>query len=178
MTSLLTLLQNRRSTRKYTSEKVSQEKIDMLLKAALMSPASKSSNPWEFIVVTNPETMLALSQSKPHGATFSKSAPLAIVVCADPQKSDVWVEDTSIASIYLQLMAEELGLGSCWVQIHKRKHESGIFASDYIKTLLSIPQEYEVESFITIGYKEEERKPFDFEKALVSRIHKETFGGN
>jgi len=140
-----------------------------------MSPASKRSNPWEFIFIENKETLEKLSECKPHGAAFLKSAALAIVILADPLKSDVWVEDTSIASIYLQLAAEDMGLGSCWIQIHKRLHSSGISASDYIKDLLKIPLEYEVESIIAIGYKDEIRQEFDLNKAQIDRIHKEIF---
>jgi len=161
MESFLQLTQQRRSIRKYSDRAISQEIKEQIMQIALMSPASKRSNPWEFIFVENKDMLLHLSQCKPHGATFIKDAPLAVVVIADPSKSDVWVEDTSIASIYLQLAAEDLGLGSCWVQVHKRFHASGELASDYVKNVLQIPAEYEVESVISIGYKAEEKQSFD-----------------
>ena len=37
--------------RKFTDEELSQDQVVTLLKAALMSPSSKRSNPWQFIVV-------------------------------------------------------------------------------------------------------------------------------
>lgn len=175
MNTFFSLIQRRRSIRKYKSEPISVDLKKKLQEVALMSPASKRSNPWEFIFIENKETLEKLSECKPHGAAFLKSAALAIVVIADPNKSDVWVEDTSIASIYLQLAAEDMGLGSCWIQIHKRLHSSGILASDFIKNLLNIPLEYEVESIISIGYKDEERKEFDLTKAQYERIHNEIF---
>ena len=49
-----------------------------------------------------------------------KNAPLGVVVCADSSKCDVWVEDASIATIFLHLAATSMGLGSCWLQIRKR----------------------------------------------------------
>ena len=65
--------------------------------------------------------MLAkLSVCKPAGAAFLKDCALAVVVLANVMESDVWVEDASIASIYMQLQAEDLGLGSCWCQIRIR----------------------------------------------------------
>jgi len=175
MNSFLSLAQNRRSTRKFKSNSIPAIILEQLLSTVLMSPASKRSNPWEFIVVDNAETKEILSQAKPHGGSFIKHAPIAIVVAADPEKSDVWVEDTSIASIYLQLAAEDLGLGSCWVQIHKRTHEDGSLASDFIKEKLGLPKTFEVESIIAIGYKDEDKKPFDTERSLFERVHLNKF---
>lgn len=175
MQSFLSLAQARRSTRKFTSQEVSESIKKQLIQAALLAPASKRSNPWEFICVDNSELLQKLAKAKPHGGAFLAECPLAIVVIADSQKSDVWVEDTSIASIYIQLAAEDLGLGSCWVQIRKREHESGILAAEYVKEILGIPQQYDVESIIAIGYKAAERKPADLESLLYERIHKNEF---
>ncbi|MBW2367707.1 MAG: nitroreductase family protein, partial [Deltaproteobacteria bacterium] len=110
----LSLIQNRRSIRRFEEKPVENEKVEQLLEAGLRSPSGKGSNPWEFIVVDDPSLLEKLSRSKPHGAAFLKGAPLAIVVCGDPEKSDVWVENTSIASIMIHLMATDMGLGSCW----------------------------------------------------------------
>ena len=73
-----------------------------------------------------------LAKSKQHGSEFLKNAPLAIVICADSTKSDVWVEDCSIAAIIIQLTALSLGLGSCWAQIRDRQHDYEITAEGYI----------------------------------------------
>ena len=43
-------------------------------------------------------------------------ADSAVVVIADPEKTDVWTEDCSIAMAYMHLAADSLGLGSCWIQ--------------------------------------------------------------
>ncbi len=178
MKSFLSLAQARRSTRKFTEDAIPQETLQKILQGALLSPASKRSNPWEFIVVDDKELLLQLSTAKPHSGTFIKDCATAIVVCADTQKSDVWVEDTSIASIFIQLTAEDLGLGSCWVQIRKREHESGEMASEHIKKLLQIPEHYEVASIIAIGYKADERKPADLEKLMYDKIHTNTFSAS
>ncbi len=75
---MLELLQKRRSIRQFTDQKVEQEKVDILLEAALRSPTSKNSRPWEFIVVNTPELMEKLSTAKEYGAAFAKHAPLAL----------------------------------------------------------------------------------------------------
>lgn len=175
MESFFTLAQTRRSTRKYKADTIPNEIIEKLQHVVLMSPASKRSNPWEFIFVQDTELLHALSECKPHGASFVKEAPLAVVVIADSAKSDVWVEDTSIASIYLQLAAEDMGLGSCWVQVRNRTHANGHMASEVVKALLQIPNNYEVESIITIGYKDEQRSQFDIEKLQYNKLHTNVF---
>ena len=96
--------------RKFTEEELTQEEVVALLKAALMSPSSKRSNCWQFIVVDDKETLDKLSRCKETGASFLKDAPLAVVVLADPLASDVWIEDAAVASLMIQLQAEDLGL--------------------------------------------------------------------
>jgi len=111
---MIELLRKRRSIRKFLPEKVTPEHIDIIIEAALRAPSSRGINPWEFILVDDPEKLSKLATSKQHGSEFLENAPLAIVVCADSTKSDVWVEDCSIAAIIIQLTAWSLGLGSCW----------------------------------------------------------------
>lgn len=172
---LLELLKRRRSIRKFTDQSVEQEKIDILVEAMLRSPSSRSLNPWEFVVVQDKETIETLSQAKPHGATFMKGAPLAIAVCADPAKCDVWVEDCSIASLLLHLAATDLGLGSCWVQIRLREHDQTQMASDHVAKLLGLPEGMEVEAIIAIGYPAEEKQGHPVESLLMERVHRERY---
>lgn len=150
------LLRSRRSIRRFQDRRVEKEKIDILIEAMLRSPSSRGLNPWEFVVVTGKESLDRLSQAKPHGASFLKNAPLAIAVCADPEKCDVWVEDCSIASIILHLAAADLGLGSCWVQIRMREHDVHQTAKDYVADILGLKQGMVVEAIIAIGYPAEQ----------------------
>lgn len=150
------LLRVRRSIRRFQDLPVEKEKRDLLLEAMLRAPSSRSLNPWEFVVVTEKETLVQLSQAKPHGASFLKNAPLAIVVCADPAMCDVWVEDCSIASILLHLAAADLGLGSCWIQIRLREHNARQTAQEYVAGILGLKEGMVVESIIAIGYPAEQ----------------------
>jgi nitroreductase len=171
----LDLLKKRRSIRRFIDKPVEQATIDLLLEAALRSPSSRSLNPWHFIVVQDRETISRLSQAKPHGATFMKNAPLAIVICAEPERCDVWIEDCSIASIHLHLMATDLGLGSCWVQIRLREHDADTSAEAYIRELLDLPKSMMVESIMAIGYPAEDKQPHPRSTLLYERIHQERF---
>jgi len=172
---MLTLLRNRRSIRKFKKPAIDNDKTDLLIEALLRSPSSRRLNPWEFIVVDNSELLQKLSQCKPHGAAFLAEAPLAIVVAADPEKCDVWIEDCSIASILVQMTAQDLGLGSCWVQIRQRKHENGESSESYVKRLLKLPDPIRVLSIIAIGIPDEYPEPHPKESLDMSKIYKNTY---
>lgn len=172
----LSLIQKRRSIRKYLEKPVEAEKIDALVEAALRSPSSRGFNPWEFVVVTDKTLLEKLSKAKPHGASFLKNAPLGIVVCADPEKCDVWVEDASIASIFIHLAAESMGLGSCWIQIRKRMHDQTTTAQAYIRDLLNIPENLNVESIVAIGYPGEKKPPHLKEELQYRKVHYDFYG--
>jgi nitroreductase len=169
------LLKNRRSKRKFTSQKIESEKVEALISAVLMSPTGKKKNHWDFIVVETSDTLEKLSECKLHGSKLIAGAPLAIVVVGDPQQSDTWVEDCSIASIILQLEAEALGLGSCWVQVRNRERNESVMSDDYVKNLLAIPAEKSVLSVIAIGYPNEIKKPFDHSDLMLEKIHREKY---
>lgn len=175
MKSFYELIKNRRSIRKYTDQQVEQEKIDSILRSALMSPASKRTNGWEFVVVRERETLQRLSSCRELGSKFVAEAPMAIVVCASPDKSDVWFEDASIAALIIQLAAADLDLGSCWVQVYNRMHSDNESAGEYIRSILNIPDNLEVLNIVTLGYKNEERKPYDEEKLSYEKIHYNVF---
>jgi nitroreductase len=172
---MIDIFRKRRTIRKYTSRPVDVEDRKILQEALLRSPSSKNINPWEFIFVDEHETIEKLKDCKPHGAAPLKTAPLAVVVCADETKNDVWIEDCSIASILLQLTAQSLNLGSCWIQIRNRMHSESVSSEEYIRGLLNIPEQYRIVSIITIGYPETPRpgKPSEelqYEKIRINRF--------
>jgi len=167
---MIELLRKRRSIRKYTGKNIEPEKIELLKEAVLRSPSSRNFDPWEFIFVDDKEVLKQLALSKPHGAKFLEYAALGIVVCADEQQSDVWVEDCSIASILVQMAALSIGLGSCWIQIRKRSYDEKTTSEDYIKDLLNLPGNIKVESIISIGYPVENREPVPKEELKYEKI--------
>jgi nitroreductase len=173
---LISLIQKRRSIRKFLPKPVEAEKLDLLLEAALRAPSSRGLNPWEFIVVTDHDLLERLSRTKEHGSAFLKQAPLGIVVCADPDQCDVWIEDASVASIVIQLAAESLGLGSCWIQIRERRHDGTKSAQAYAAEALQIPAKMRVESIIAIGYPDQNIPPHRKEELLYEKVHAQSYG--
>lgn len=156
---LIDLLRGRRSIRKFQNRIIEPEKVDLMMEAALRSPSSRGFNPWEFVVVNDRKIIERLSKAKPHGASFLANAPLAIAVCADLDKSDVWVEDVSIASIILHLAATDLGLGSCWIQLRKRDYDDTTTAGEYAAEILGLPAGLVVSTIMAIGYPNQQPAP-------------------
>ena len=170
------LITKRRSIRRFTANKVEEEKVELLKEAALRAPSSRGVNPWEFIFITDRDLLAKLSAAKPHGSTFLKDAPLGVVVCADPEKSDVWVEDASITTIFIELAATSLELGSCWIQIRERMHDEGQTAEAYIADQLNIPSHLKVESMIAIGYPAESKPPHSKEELQNEKVYLNQYG--
>lgn len=169
---MLDLLKARRSIRKFKRNKVEKALVDQLIQAALLSMSSKNRKPWDFIVVDDESLLHKLAASKQHGSSFLKDAPLGIVITADPEKSDVWIEDTSIAAAILHLTAASLQLGSCWIQIRKRNHNEETNAEEYIRKVLNIPENYKIEAIIAVGYPDEIKPPHDISKLDYDKVHK------
>lgn len=165
------LVRLRRSMRKFTDEPLTAEQVETLMRAALMAPSSKGKHAWHFIIVDDKEMLASLSRCKAQGADFLAGAPLAVVVVGDPQESDVWIEDASVASTVLLYEAEDLGLGACWIQVRERYTAEGEPAEEIVRRLLGIPEEFRVLSIVAVGHKGMERKPFNEERLLWERTH-------
>ncbi len=169
------LLKKRRSIRSYKKDPVEREKIDVLVRSALLSPSSRALKPWEFIVVEDRSIIQALSKAKDHGSSFLQSAPLAIVVAADSAKCDVWVEDCAIASLVIHMTAASLDLGSCWIQIRRRHHDPSQSAETYVRQILGIPDYINIEAIIAIGYPQEVKKIYDDPLLPSAKVHYNRF---
>lgn len=171
MNSFSQLITNRRSIRKFTSKPIEPEYAELILKAGLKSPSSKNSKPWHFIAIEDKDTLNKLSNCKKTSAKFISECSLAIVITVDPLLSSVWIEDASIAAIMIQLQAEDLGIGSCWVQIRERYTEYGSSSEDYIKELLNIPMQLQVITVVALGYKYQDKTPVDDDNPDWEKVH-------
>ena len=175
MTDFNELVKIRRSHRKFTDEEISPGHVQSILRAALMSPTSKSQRAWQFVVVDDKTDIEKLADAKDLGSQFMKGAPLAIVVLGDPQKNDCWVEDGSIAAVSMQYQAEELGLGSCWVQMRGRGLADGTPAEEVIRGVLDMPANLNTLCIIAVGHKADERKPQNEDNLKWENVHAEKY---
>lgn len=175
MLDMLNLLTNRRTIRKYKKQEIEKEKVDIIIKAALTSPSGRNIRPWELIIVKDKAILSKLGDSRGPASKHMEDAVLGIVIVADPNLTDIWIEDASIISTIIQITAESLALGSGWIQIRDRKHKDGQCLESYIKELLKLPKEFRVESMIAIGYANEDKSPHDLEKLPMDKIHYNTY---
>ncbi len=170
------LLKERRSIRNYTEEEIEGEKLQSIIQAALLSPTSRNSKPWQFVLVDEDELLHKLAQSKAGGSSFVAGADLAIIVAADPETSDVWIEDCAIAATNMHNMACDLGLGSCWVQIRRRNKQDGESSEEFVRELLDMPAHLRISCFLAVGHPDEDKDEYQLEDLPYNKVHYNCFG--
>jgi nitroreductase len=109
-------------------------------------------------------------------ARMLAGADAAIVVLGDEDLSDVWVEDCSIVMAHMHLMADSLGLGSCWIQGRNRDARPGqLTTENYIRSFLKFPSNYRLLAMLSLGIpavRPEARQVEDlpFDKVHINRF--------
>ena len=174
--NLLEIMKHRRSVRKYTGEKIDEDKLKQIMAAALMAPSGRAKRPWEFVVVRDKETLTKLSKAREHGAEMLAGADCAVVVFGDEAVTDMWTEDCCNAMAHMYLMASYLGVGCCWIQGRLRKTADGVLTEDYVRELLNPPANYRLEAIMSLGMPDEHPAPYDVDSLPWEKIHQETFG--
>ena len=148
--SVLDVILNRRSIRKYNDKDIPQDILEKIMEAGRQSPSAANRQPYHFIVVTNSEIKKDLPELV---SRFIKNAPVLIVGCANPKAllTGKWaVVDTTIALENMVLTASNLGIGSCWI---------GSFNEQEVKDKLQIPEKWKVVALISLGYPAENPGP-------------------
>jgi nitroreductase len=145
----------RRSIRKFEEKPVSTETITLLLQAGMAAPSAMNSQPWEFIVVTEPEGLASLRGK----LRFARhNAPAAIVVLGSPEQANnaagrlFWEQDCSAAMENMLVAAVGLGLGAVWIGIHP----VALFVRS-VREILGIPEEVTPLGMMMFGYPAEEK---------------------
>ncbi len=167
-------IMTRTSIRKYKDQPVEQEKIDIMLKAAMAAPTTVNLQPWHFIVIDDKNTLKLLSGQQPN------NAPLMIAVCGDTNKTtmpdgkgklpDFWVQDVSAATENLLLAAHAQGLGAVWTGVYPVMERVAEVAN-----VLNCPENIIPLAVVRIGYPDESPKPKD--KFKQENISYNKFGG-
>ena len=173
---MLSTMLHRRSVRQYTDAAIPQEKLDAILYAGLAAASSKNRRPWEFILVENCNTLAQLCDCRPGAANLLGKCKAAIVVAADSDMVDVWVEDCASAITQMHLMADALGVGSCWLQVRLRKAPDGVTdTQDVVRRVLGIPEKYSVMAILTLGMPADHPGAKAVSDLPMEKIHHERF---
>lgn len=165
----------RRSVRQYTGDAIPEDKLKAILCAGLAAASSKNRRPWEFVVVQDREMLGRLCSCRPGAANLLGKCKAAIVVCANAELVDVWVEDCASAITQMHLMADALGVGSCWLQVRLRKAADGRDTADVVRDALGIPERYGVMAILALGMPADHPAPRTVEDLPLEKIHHEHF---
>lgn len=152
MKSVTEAIRERRSVRRFAAEDVSDATLSKLLEAACLAPSAGNRQPWFFYVVKAPQVREDLAKAA-FGQSFLKEAPVDIVVCAEPERSAArygergallyCLQDTAAAVQNILLMADGLGLSTCWV---------GAFDEKAVSQILEIPLGRRPVAIVPVGY--------------------------
>ena len=166
----ITALKTRRSIRKYTDQPVSDELIRDIIELGMYAPSAGNAQPWHFIVIRNRQTLDAIPDIHPYAA-MTKSATVAILVCADPSLEKYkgrWMLDCSAAAQNILLGAHSKGLGAVWVGIYPEEERM-----EGMKKLLRLPDQIIPLALIPIGYPAVQASQPD--RWNSERVHNETW---
>ena len=152
------LIMGRRSIRRFEPRDVPEEVLEQVLRGVQWAPSWANTQCWEIIAVRTPSMKESLQGTLAKGNPASKAmveAPVVLVICGKLQSSgyykgqvttkfgDWFMFDLGLATQNLCLMAHCLGLGTVIV---------GLFDHDKVKSLLGVPDGYEVVAMVPLGY--------------------------
>ncbi len=161
-------IMTRRSVRRYTTEPVTETQLDVLLRAAMRAPSACNQQPWHFVVVTDAELLRRIPEVNPY-AGMARSAPAAIVVCADPKLQQMcpgfWPQDCAAAIENLLLAAHASGLGAVWTAVHPDASRE-----QRCREIFGIPEDVVPVGTVVLGHPAETPAPLDTYQA--DRIHR------
>lgn len=153
-------IHNRKSVRQYTSEPVSEEQVETLLRAAMAAPSAVNFQPWRFVVLNDREQLDTLAEHLPY-AKMLRQAPLAIVVCGETlwmggNENPFWAQDCSAATQNLLLAAEAIGLGAVWTAAYPDSERCSA-----ISKALGLPSTVQPLCVVPVGHPAGEDQPKD-----------------
>lgn len=160
-------LMTRRSIRRFREEPVPAETVDRLLDALFHAPSAADARPWQFCVIDRRDLLDRLSAAMPK-CEMLDSAPLAILVCAEPAREKIpgfWPQDCAAATENLLLAAHGLGLGAVWIGLHPVADRERA-----VRDLLSVPPGLAPFALVAIGLAAE--RPAPENRRDPSRVHR------
>lgn len=138
---LLEFLKSRRSIRNFQEKEIPDIELKMILEAGRWAPSGSNKQPWEFIIIKNKDILKKISVTAIYGK-FIKNVSVAIAIVGKISENPNWyIQDTTLASMNMMLMAFALNIGTCWIgsmDREKVKEWLGLGTDDYLLTLLPL----------------------------------------
>lgn len=145
------VIRERTATRKYKSEQIPQEKLDLILEAGRLAPTAKNLQPQKILVVQSQKGLEKIDKISP--CRFG--APTVLVVCSD--KSVAWTKknyssyetDACIVATHMMLEATNVGIDNIWIEM---------FDSDMLKKEFNLDENIEPICLLPLGYAADDYK--------------------
>jgi len=182
---MISLLNNRRTIRKYTNQPVSNELLSDLLNAAAQSSNTGNMQAYSVVVTTDAEIKKNLAPTHFNQAMIT-NAPVVLTFCADFNRFTKWCEqreanpgydnfqsfmaaaiDAIIFAQTFAVAAESAGLGICYLG-------TTTYNAGEIIDILNLPNLVVPVTTITVGYPDE-TPPLTDRLPLESIVHFETY---
>ena len=156
--AIMDIIKERKSARKYLDKPIDRDKIELCIEAARLAPSSDNMQPWRFIVLDDRDLIKKLTKGVCTGISrrtrFIGNAAAIIVILAELNiivhrigaaifGTQHYLLDIGIAGEHIVLQAQELGIGTCWINL---------FNARAAQKILNVPQKYRVVSLIAMGY--------------------------
>lgn len=147
---------SRASCRNFKDKKVTLNLIQKMVNAATRAPSAGDLQNWRFLVVRDQKKIQETAKACLNQKWIAK-APCLIIICNDndrvlkmfPKKGEIYsIQSCAVAANHIILMAEDLGLGSCWIGAFDENKIQEIFEIDGARP----------EIILAIGYPEEKDK--------------------
>lgn len=165
---VIATIHSRKSVRQYTGRRVSEEQVEILLRAGMAAPTGRDLRPWEFVVLRDRALLDSLAAGLPYGKMLAQ-ASVAIAVCGDTLISArLWVEDCAMASQNILLAAESLGLGAVFTAVYPYPERLAL-----VEHSLRLPVSVVPLCIIPVGYPQGVQTPK--RKFDPAKIHYETY---
>ena len=155
----------RTSVRNYKDISVEDEKIELILKAAMAAPSAMNQQPWEFYVVTNREKLIELSDATPYSKMVKDSAVTFVVCYRNDSLREMFREiDCAACTENMLLEIEDLGLGGVWIGVAPKEDNM-----ENVRKIMDIPEILSPFALVACGYPEKEQAQKD--RFNPERVH-------
>jgi nitroreductase len=154
----LKAIMERRSCRVYQDRPVSEETIDVLLKAGMVAPSAMNSQPWEFLVMQDADKKAAASELVTYWSMLKK-APLGILVMGNlngyhASHTEFFIQDCALCAENILLAAQAMGLGGVYLGLYPKQD-----IMEKIRAIYGIPEHILPFAVLSIGYPEKPMQP-------------------
>ena len=142
-------IRTKRAVRKFQDKPLPEDVIHAILNAGRRAQSSKNEQGWQFIAIRDKDILKALSETGTYAGHLAGAALGVAILTPDPTGKFQIMFDAGQAAAYMQLLAWELGVGSCLASIYE--HEKA-------RQILGFPSEWHLRIAISFGYPADEQK--------------------